>query len=79
MLWTFGRLPNATTLRCTDCGSYGAAGGTRRSCGWVDPTYDAPKPSKLSKAELARRLAEPCVPSSDISTLRTADEVLGEE
>jgi ribosomal protein L37E len=66
------------TIRCESCGSYGVAGGTCRSCGWADPTYEVPKPSKLSKAELARRLAEPCVPSSDISTLLTRDEVVGE-
>jgi hypothetical protein len=64
------------TTRCGSCSSYGISGGTCKRCGWVDPGYEAPQPSTLSKSEVGRRLAEPCVPSSDISTLMTADEVL---
>ncbi|MEI9942236.1 MAG: hypothetical protein WDO69_33890 [Pseudomonadota bacterium] len=66
------------TARCGSCGSY-VDGGTCKRCGWVDQTYEAPVLGKPSKAELARRLAEPCIPSSDISTFMTADGVLDRE
>ena len=64
-----------TVVRCEGCGSYGAVAGTCKGCGWVDPTYEAPTLPTPSKAELRRRLAEPCVPSSDISTFMTPDDI----
>lgn len=77
-LFTAARLRfGQATVRCEDCGSYGVAAGTCQGCGWTDPAYVAPAIPKISKSELARLLAEPCVPSSDISTVVTADEVLG--
>ena len=54
--------------RCDDCGSYDVVGGTCQHCEWVDPSYEPPSIRQLSENEGARRLAEPCTPSSDIST-----------
>lgn len=54
--------------RCAACGSYRVVGGACQHCDWVDPTYRPAKARKWPKAERARRLAEPCTPSSDIST-----------
>jgi hypothetical protein len=54
--------------RCGSCGSYRVVAGVCRHCDWVDPTYRAPKVRVWTKKERARRLAEPCVISSDIST-----------
>ena len=54
--------------RCADCGSYRVVAGVCEHCNWVDPSYVAPRARRWTKAERARRLAEPCTPSSDIST-----------
>lgn len=54
--------------RCDECESYRVVGGTCEHCGWVDPTYESAEPPKVSEEERARRLAEPCTPSSDIAT-----------
>lgn len=54
--------------RCDVCGSYDVRGPSCVHCGWVDQSYRAPEGRPWSKRERARRLAEPCVPSSDIST-----------
>jgi hypothetical protein len=62
--------------RCEDCGSYGVSAGTCERCGWHDKSYEAPVLAKMSKAALERRLAEPCVPSSDISTFMTPDDIV---
>ena len=58
--------------RCEDCDSYRVVGGACSHCGWIDPLYEPPpeRPGP-SEEELARRLAEPCTPSSDISTFIT--------
>ncbi len=56
--------------RCTACGSYEVVGGVCRHCDWTDPSYEAPELPELSEEERARRLAEPCTPSSDISVAR---------
>jgi hypothetical protein len=37
-------------------------------CGWADERYEPPETPPLTEEELAERLAEPCTPSSDIST-----------
>jgi hypothetical protein len=61
--------------RCGKCGSYRLGAGTCLRCGWSDPDYrDPPPPAELSDAELADRLAEPCTPSSDISTFISPDD-----
>lgn len=79
-VFTAARLrQRAATRRCADCGSYGVARGTCQSCGWVDPTYEALPLPTLNTEKRPRRLAEPCIPSSDISTLMTADHVLGDD
>jgi len=54
--------------RCAACGSYRVAAGTCVRCGWSDPDYQDPPRREISEEELAGRLAEPCTPSSDIST-----------
>jgi hypothetical protein len=54
--------------RCADCGSYRISAGVCKQCGWVDPAHRPTKVRAWSKRERARRLAEPCVLSSDIST-----------
>ncbi len=55
-------------LRCEDCGSYRVVAGRCAHCGWDDASYQPPESTELDEQELARRLAEPCTPSSDIST-----------
>lgn len=54
--------------RCGRCGSYRVVGGTCDHCGWVDTDYEVPELPLPSSEEIERRLAEPCTPSSDIST-----------
>jgi len=47
-------------------------------CGWIDPSYTPAEIPAISEEELAARLAEPCTPSSDISTfMRPADDQRG--
>jgi hypothetical protein len=60
--------------RCEACGSYSMAGGHCQRCGWLDHEYEPRVLERPSEQELAARLAEPCTPSSDISTLMTVDE-----
>jgi hypothetical protein len=62
------------SLRCEECGSYQLAGGECRHCGWVDPSYEPPEMRELSEEERARRLATPCVLTSDISTFMGPDD-----
>jgi hypothetical protein len=57
-----------TVRRCEACGSYEVVAGACRQCEWVDPTYEPPQSREWSEEERAWRLAEPCIPSSDIST-----------
>jgi hypothetical protein len=54
--------------RCDRCGSYDVRAGVCTHCGWDDETYDPPKIPPLTEEALAKRLAKPCTPSSDIST-----------
>lgn len=54
--------------RCAACGSYRVAAGTCERCSWSDPDYQDPPAREVSEEELAARLAEPCTPSSDVST-----------
>jgi hypothetical protein len=60
--------------RCEQCGSYEVVAGVCQHCDWVDSSYEAPKLRKLSEEERTRRLAEPCVPSSDVSTFIGPDD-----
>ena len=53
---------------CEECGSYRVVGGICEHCGWSDPAYELAAPPKVNEEDRARRLAEPCTPSSDIST-----------
>lgn len=62
--------------RCEKCDSYRVVGGVCQHCEWVNLT---PEPSELpgiSEEERARGLAEPCTPSSDISTFVGPDQVI---
>jgi hypothetical protein len=63
-------------LRCEVCGSYEVIAGVCGHCDWVDPSYEPAVIPKLSRKEQARRLAEPCTPSSDISTFLGLDDLL---
>jgi hypothetical protein len=56
------------SLRCEECGSYQLVAGECRHCGWLDPSYEPPEVREWSEEERARRLATPCVLTSDIST-----------
>ena len=60
-------------LRCGACGSYRLVGGTCESCGSVDEEYEPLEPSAK------RRRRQPkgeCVPSSDISTFMSPEDVM---
>jgi hypothetical protein len=62
--------------RCERCGSYDVRGGSCGHCGWVDESYTPPpEPEPLTEEELAERLAEPCTPSSDISTFMRPQDI----
>ncbi len=61
-------------LRCEDCGSYRVVAGRCAHCGWDDASYQPPGSTELVEEELARRLAEPCTPSADISTFMTPND-----
>ncbi len=65
-----------TNTRCQECESYRVVAGTCTHCGWVDPDYEPIELSELTDDEIAKRLAEPCTPSSDISTFMSPDDVL---
>jgi hypothetical protein len=60
--------------RCDECGSYQVVAGVCRLCEWNDPTYEPPEVREVSEEERERRLAEPCTPSSDISTFVSPDD-----
>lgn len=60
--------------RCEECGSYLLAAAQCQRCGWIDADYEPPPVPELSDEDLASRLAEPCTPSSDISTFITPDD-----
>jgi hypothetical protein len=59
-----GRAPK----RCGACDSYEVVAGVCRHCEWADPSYVLPEVHDWSEEERARRLEQPCTPSSDIST-----------
>jgi len=60
--------------RCENCGSYRVVSGTCEHCGWIDPAYKPTALPAVSAEERARRLEEPCTPSSDISTFLGPDD-----
>ncbi|WP_380164822.1 hypothetical protein [Jannaschia sp. R86511] len=60
--------------RCETCGSYRVESGACTRCGWADPDYVSPASRQLADEDLAVRLEEPCVPSSDISTFMSPDD-----
>lgn len=64
----------ANRLRCGACGSYRLARGTCENCGWVDEEYVPPEPPARRRR---RRPTSDCVPTSDISTFITPDDVIG--
>ena len=67
----------AVSDKCAACGSYQLVAGVCRQCGWVDPEYESELPPELSEEEGVRRLAEPCTPSSDISTFMRPNDLQG--
>ncbi len=73
---TFLRAAKESHRRCPQCGSYALSAERCRQCGWVDANYEPPPYEPLSEEELEERLAEPCTPSSDISTLITVDDTI---
>lgn len=46
-------------------------------CGEVDPSYVPAELTRPDEDELARRLEEPCTPSSDISTFLSPRNAFG--
>ncbi|QVT79308.1 hypothetical protein ENKNEFLB_01689 [Nocardioides aquaticus] len=61
--------------RCHSCDSYAVVAGRCDVCGWIDEEYEAPpSPPEPDEEDLAARLADPCTPSSDISTFITPEE-----
>lgn len=68
------RAASGARSRCEGCGSYRMVSGSCIRCGWHDPSYIAPAPRQVTEEENAVRLAGPCVPSSDISTLISPDD-----
>jgi len=70
MRWSAGN-----PKRCGSCGSYYLGAETCLRCGWNDPDYVIPPIREISEEELAVRLAEPCIPSSDISTFISPDDL----
>lgn len=61
--------------RCGECESYAVLAGECQSCGWIDESYTPPPPRpEPSEEEMAARLAEPCTPSSEVSTYLTPDQ-----
>jgi hypothetical protein len=76
-MFTAARLRiGSTSVRCEWCGSYEVVAGVCRHCEWADPCYKPPRIPELSAEERARRLSEPCTPSSDISTFMHPGDVL---
>jgi hypothetical protein len=76
-MFTAARLRSAASAtRCESCGSYQVVAGVCRQCEWIDPSYQPPASRKWSEEERDRRLAEPCTPSSDISTFLGPDDLL---
>src|ERR1035437_9518237 len=69
MRWSVGN-----PERCGSCSSYQLGAGVCLRCGWIDPDYVSPPIREISEDELAERLAEPCTPSSDISTFISPDD-----
>lgn len=65
-----------TSSRCEECGSYRVVAGVCEHCEWVDPDHEAPVLPEWSEADRERRLAEPCTPSSDISTFVSPDDLV---
>jgi hypothetical protein len=63
------------SVRCEECRSYEVVAGVCRHCEWVDLSYEPPRVRPINKEEWARKLAEPCVLTSDISTFMTPDDV----
>ncbi|MFJ3247885.1 hypothetical protein [Streptomyces sp. NPDC086782] len=61
--------------RCEECGSYMVSAGTCTHCDWEDPNYQPPERRPVSEEEMARRLATPCTPSSDISTFMSPHDL----
>jgi hypothetical protein len=58
--------------RCAECGSYQVVAGACEHCGWDDPTYESPAPTKRRR----RKPKSECVPSSDISTFTRPEDLL---
>jgi hypothetical protein len=69
------RMNMAAGARCEGCGSYQVVSGVCERCEWVDPSYQRPPMREWSGEERARRLAEPCIPSSDVSTFVTPGDL----
>jgi hypothetical protein len=60
--------------RCDNCSSYRVVAGICEHCGWRDPHYMPLATKPLSAKERARRLAQPCSLTSDISTFTRPED-----
>lgn len=79
-MFTAARLrTDRMSKRCQECGSYEVVAGVCRHCEWTDPLYEVPEMPEWSEEKKARRLAEPCTPSSDISTFVGPEEFVPHE
>lgn len=58
--------------RCGDCGSYRVVAGICEHCGWQNPAYEPPQPSRRRR----RKPKGECVPTSDISTFIRPEDML---
>jgi len=67
---------SGTITRCEQCGSYRVIAGSCEVCEWRDPEYQPIDLPALTEEEISERLAEPCTPSSDISTFITPDDLV---
>lgn len=70
------RMAQAARRRCEACGSHEMVAAICRRCNWEDPAYEEPEVREWSEEERARRLAEPCILSSDVSTLVSPSDYL---
>lgn len=61
--------------RCARCGSYDVRAGRCTHCAWADEAYEPPEIVPVAEEELVARLAEPCTPSSDISTFMRPGDI----
>lgn len=66
---------NQPDSRCENCEANALVAGRCRRCGWEDPNFEPRMQPIRTEEEIAKALEDPCIPSSDISTLINVDEI----